>query len=125
MYLFLLAIPLASEGLAKCVGFILTSFCEIKVCSVGLWGRSGVQGSRSEVTNIAFLGEIELGVQSWATVVPNNYGKDPVESLERTRKGFGSRWNALIAIGRRGRIPGCLAYGRRAKWIPVESAIRS
>ena len=36
-----------------------------------------------------------------------------------------SGWNALIAIGRRGRIPGYLAYGRRAKWIPVESAIRS
>ena len=50
-----------------------------------------------------------------------NSGKDPVESLERTRKEFGSGWNALIAIGRRGRIPVCLAYRRRAKWILVES----
>ena len=35
----------------------------------------------------------------------------------------GSGWNSLIAIGWRGRIPVCLAYGRRAKWIPVESTI--
>ena len=27
----------------------------------------------------------------------------------------------MIAIGRHGRIPVCLAYGQRAKWIPVES----
>ena len=52
-------------------------------------------------------------------------GKDPVESLERTRKGFGSGCNVLVATGWRGRIPGYLAYGRRAKWNPVESAIRS
>ena len=32
------------------------------MCSVGLWGRSGVQGSRSEVSHIAFLGEVELEV---------------------------------------------------------------
>ena len=33
------------------------------MCSVGLWGRSGVQGSRSEVSHIAFLGEVELEVR--------------------------------------------------------------
>ena len=43
------------------------------------------------------------------------------EPGERTKKDSGSEWNALIAIGRRGRILVYLAYGRRAKWIPVES----
>ena len=57
--------------------------------------------------------------------MPQTSGKDPVESLERTRKGFGSRGNVLVATGWRGRILGYLAYGRRAKWNPVESAIRS
>ena len=32
------------------------------MCSVGLWRRSGVQRSRSEISHIAFLGEAELGV---------------------------------------------------------------
>ena len=63
--------------------------------------------------------------RSWTTVVPYNSGKDPVESLERTRKGSRFGCNALVATGRRGRIPGYLAYRRRAKWNPVESAIRS
>ena len=62
MYLFPLAIRLASQGLAGCVGFMLTFCCEFKVCSVGLWGRSGVQRSRSEISCIAFLEEVELGV---------------------------------------------------------------
>ena len=57
--------------------------------------------------------------------MPLNSGKDPVESLERTRKGSGSGCNALVATGRRGRIPGYLAYGWRAKWNPAESVIRS
>ena len=30
--------------------------------SVGLWGRSGIQGSRSEVSRIVFLEKVELGV---------------------------------------------------------------
>ena len=57
--------------------------------------------------------------------MPKISGKDPIESLERTRKGFGSTCNVLVATGWRGRIPGYLAYGRIAKWNPVESAIRS
>ena len=51
----------------------------------------------------------------------STFGKDLVESLERTKKDPGSGWKALIVIGWRGRIPGCLAYGWGAKWIPVES----
>ena len=62
MYLFPLAIHVASQGLAGYVDFILTFFCEFKMCSVGLWRRSGVQGFRSEVSHIAFLGEVELRV---------------------------------------------------------------
>ena len=57
--------------------------------------------------------------------MPKNSGKNPVKSLERTRKGSGSGCNTLIVTGRRGRIPGYLAYGWRAKWNPAESAIRS
>ena len=30
--------------------------------SVGLWGRSGIQGSRSEVSHIGFQGKVELEV---------------------------------------------------------------
>ena len=32
------------------------------MCSVGLWGRSGIQGSRSEVSHIVFLEKVELEV---------------------------------------------------------------
>ena len=32
------------------------------MCSVGLWGRSEVQGSRSKASHIVFLGEVELEV---------------------------------------------------------------
>ena len=62
LYLFPCAIHLASQGLAKCVGFIPIFFCETSRCSVGLWGRSGLQGSRSEVSRFVFLGEVEFGV---------------------------------------------------------------
>ena len=62
MYLFPCAIHLASQGLARCVGFISIFFCESSGCSVGLWRRSGIQGSRSEVSHFVFLGKVELGV---------------------------------------------------------------
>ena len=104
--------------------FILIFFCEFRGCLVGLWRRSGVQGSRSEVSRFVFLGEDEFGVPKLghrcALKLWKGSGREPGED-----KGSGSRWNALIAIERRGRIPGCLAYGRRAKWIPMESTIRS
>ena len=62
LYFFLCAIHLASQGLAGCVGFIPIFFCETSECSVGLWGRSGIQGSRSEVSRFVFLEKVELGV---------------------------------------------------------------
>ena len=98
---------------------------QIGLCVNGLEGRSGLQRSRSEISHIVFLGEVEWAYQSWATIVPQNSRKDPVESQERTRKESGSGWNALIVIGRCGRILGCLAYKRRAKWNLVESTICS
>ena len=94
------------------------------MCLARFWEGSGLQGSRFDVSHIVFLGKVGWECQSWATVVPSNSGKDPVESLERTKKESGSRWNALIAIERPGRIPGYLAYGRKAKWIPMERTLR-
>ena len=62
MYLFPFAIHLASQGFVGCVGFILIFFCESRGYSIGLWRRSGIQGSRFEVSCFVFLGEVELGV---------------------------------------------------------------
>ena len=45
----------------------------------------------------------------------NSGFKDPVKSLERTRRGSGSGCNALVATGRRGRIPDYLG----STWILV------
>ena len=90
-----------------------------------MWVRSGVQLLRSEVSRLVFLGRVELGVQKLGYHCALNSRKDPVESLERKRKGSGSGCNVLVAIDWRGRIPGYLAYGRRAKWNPVGSVIRS
>ena len=67
---------------------------------------------RSEVSPLVFLGKVELGVKKLGH---RTSGKDPVESVERTRKGFGFGCNVLVATGWRGRIPVYLAYGRRAK----------
>ena len=69
-----------------------------------------MQGPRSDISHIMFLGEVELGVPKLGHRCALNSRKDLVESLERTRKESGSGWNFLIAIGRGGRIPGCLAY---------------
>ena len=90
-----------------------------------MWVRSGVQLLRSEFSRLVFLGRVELGAQKLGHHCALNSRKDLIESLERTKKGSGSGYNALVATGRRGRIPGYLAYGRRAKWNPAESAIRS
>ena len=91
------------------------------LCLSWLGEGSGLLGLRLGVSHVMFLGELVWECRSRATVVPQTSGKDPVESLERTRKDSGSGWNALIAIGRRWRIPVCLAYGRRTKWISVKS----
>ena len=61
MYLSLLQFiwhPRASLGV-----FVLSLYSFVSPrCSVGLWRRSRVQGSRSEVSHIVFLGEVVLEV---------------------------------------------------------------
>ena len=37
---------------------------------VGLWKRSGLQGSGLDVSYVVFLGEVLWEYRSWATVVP-------------------------------------------------------
>ena len=44
------------------LAFVPTIFCECSGCLVGLWVRSGIQRSRSEVSHFVFLGRVELGV---------------------------------------------------------------
>ena len=71
-----------------------------------------------------FLGKVELGAQKLdhrcALKLWKGSGREPGEDKEGI---WGSGCNVLVATGWRGRIPGYLAYGRRAKWDPVESAI--
>ena len=88
MYLFPLAIHLASQGLAGCVGFILIFFCESRGCSLGLWGRSGIQGSRSEVSRIVFLGKVELGVPKLGHHCALKLWKESGRELGEDKKGI-------------------------------------
>ena len=44
------------------LAFVPTTFCELSGCLVGLWVRSGIHRSRSEVSRFVFLGRVELGV---------------------------------------------------------------
>ena len=86
VYLFPCAIHLASQGLAGCVGFILIFFCESSGCPVGLWGRSGIQGSRFEVSHFVFLGKVELGVPKLGHLkVQKGSGREPGEDNEGIR----------------------------------------
>ena len=89
LYLFPCAIHLASQGLAGCVGFIPIFFCESSGCSVGLWGRFGIQGSRSEVSHFVFLGKVELGVPKLghrcAIKLWKGSGREPGEDNEGIR----------------------------------------
>ena len=56
------------------------------MCSVGLWGRSGVQRSIFEISHIAFLGEVELGVPKLghhcALKLWKGSGREPREDKE-------------------------------------------
>ena len=56
------------------------------MCSVRLWGRSGIQGSRSEVSYIVFLGKVELGVPKLghrcALKLWKGSGREPGEDKE-------------------------------------------
>ena len=95
------------------------------MCSVGLWGRSRVQGFRSEVSHIAFLGEAELGVPKLghccALKLWKGSSREPREDKEGIR----------IWVERPDRNQtawedsSCLAYRQRAKWIPGGSIICS
>ena len=89
-----------------------------------MWVRSGVQTLRSDVSRLVFLGKVGLGVQKLghccALKLWKGSGQEPGED-----KGFGSGCNVLVASGWHGRIPGYLAYRRRAKWNLVESATHS
>ena len=63
-YLFPLCNPSGTpRTLLGVLTFVLITFCEYVGVWVGLWVRSGVQLSRSEVSRLVFLGEVELGVQ--------------------------------------------------------------
>ena len=66
--------------------YILVFFCESLGCPVGLWGRSGVQGSRSEVSRFMFLGEVEFGVPKLghrcALKLWKGSGREPGEDKE-------------------------------------------
>ena len=57
--------------------------------SVRLWGRSGVQGSRSKVSHITFLGMVELGVPKLghrcALKLWKGSGREPREDKEGIR----------------------------------------
>ena len=59
------------------------------MCSIGFWGRSGVQGSRSEISHIAFLGKAELGVPKLghhcALKLWKGSGQEPGEDKEGIR----------------------------------------
>ena len=58
-------------------------------CSVGLWGRFRVQGSRSEISHIAFLGEVVLEVPKLghrcALKLWKGSGREPGEDKEGIR----------------------------------------
>ena len=57
--------------------------------SVGLWRRSGIQGSRSEVSHIVFLGKVELEVPKLghrcALKLWKGSGREPGEDKEGIR----------------------------------------
>ena len=59
------------------------------MCSVGLWRRSGIQGSRSEVSRIVFLGKVELRVPKlghcYALKLWKGSGREPGEDKEGIR----------------------------------------
>ena len=50
------------RALLGVLAFVPTIFCELSGCLVGLWIRSGIQRSRSEVSHFVFLERVELGV---------------------------------------------------------------
>ena len=75
-----------SRALLGVLAFVPTIFCELSGCLVGLWIRSGIQGSRSEVSHFVFLGRVELGVPKLghrcALKLWKESGREPGEDKE-------------------------------------------
>ena len=69
------------------LAFVPTTFCELSGCLVGLWVRSEIQRSRSEVSHFVFLGRVELGVPKLghrcALKLWKGSGREPEEDKER------------------------------------------
>ena len=63
-----------------------------------------MQGSRSEISHIVFLGEVELGVPKLGHRCALKHWKGSGREPGEDKEGIWIRMNALIAIGWRGRI---------------------
>ena len=75
-----------SRALLGVLAFVPTIFCDLSGCLVGLWIRSGIHRSRSEVSHFVFLGRVELGVPKLghccALKLWKGSGREPGEDKE-------------------------------------------
>ena len=75
-----------SKALLGVLAFVPTIFCELSGCLLGLWVRSGIHRSRSELSRFVFLGRVELEVPKLghrcALKLYKGSGREPGEDKE-------------------------------------------